>query len=199
MFYWLSESNTRTRLPLIHRKYLLDHPEDPSEPYHQSQNLVMATKSCIHRSLTSRVPSIVWDPNSPCRCKLRLGKVKSTRHGRFLVERRTKWKSSGRHRCNSRHDFADSRHVDLENGSKRGPFWLITGLWPSTSSQVPVFDPSGIGWLEGFDELRSDAALKQRCANIGLMGLVYPLHGRIGNLPADYFQSSTTKHQDDWK
>ena len=51
---------------------------------------------------------------------------------------------------------------------------------------VPVFDPSGLGWLEGFDELAVPLWLaQQRSTTIRCRGaLQYPLHGRIANLPA---------------
>jgi hypothetical protein len=54
-------------------------------------------------------------------------------------------------------------------------------------SQVPIFDPSGIGWLEGFDELVVRCGLESNGApeHDDTGRLVYPLHGRIGNLPAD--------------
>jgi hypothetical protein len=51
---------------------------------------------------------------------------------------------------------------------------------------VPVFDPSGLGWLEGFDELVSRCGLLSNGApQFDSQGaLQYPLHGRIANLPA---------------
>ncbi len=51
---------------------------------------------------------------------------------------------------------------------------------------VPVFDPSGLGWLEGFDELLSRCGLLSNGApQFDAHGaLQYPLHGRIANLPA---------------
>jgi hypothetical protein len=51
---------------------------------------------------------------------------------------------------------------------------------------VPIFDPSGLGWLEGFDELVVRCGLESNGApDFDENGrLLYPLHGRIGNLPA---------------
>ncbi len=51
---------------------------------------------------------------------------------------------------------------------------------------VPVSEPSGIGWLDGFDELLVRCGLRSFGApDFGPTGsLAYPLHGRIGNLPA---------------
>ncbi len=65
--------------------------------------------------------------------------------------------------------------------------WNSPVVGPVHPSQVPVFDPSGIGWLEGFDELVVRCGLESNGAPEmdGEGRLVYPLHGRIGNLPAD--------------
>lgn len=57
---------------------------------------------------------------------------------------------------------------------------------PVHPSLVPVMDPSGLGWLEGFDELVVRCGLESNGApekdDTGC--LRYPLHGRIANLPA---------------
>jgi hypothetical protein len=51
---------------------------------------------------------------------------------------------------------------------------------------VPVFDPSGLGWLEGFDEWICRCGLLSNGApDFDDQGrLTHPLHGRIANLPA---------------
>jgi len=51
---------------------------------------------------------------------------------------------------------------------------------------VPLFDPSGLGWLEGFNELLCRCGLETNGAPDfdGNGRLLYPLHGRIANLPA---------------
>jgi len=51
---------------------------------------------------------------------------------------------------------------------------------------VPVFDPSGLGWLEGFNELLCRCGLENNGApGFDAKGkLLYPLHGRVANLPA---------------
>lgn len=58
---------------------------------------------------------------------------------------------------------------------------------PVHPSLVPVHDPSGIGWLEGFDELLVRCGLVSNGApDFDDAGqLRYPLHGRIANLPAE--------------
>jgi hypothetical protein len=65
--------------------------------------------------------------------------------------------------------------------------WKSPVRGPVHPSFVPVFDPSGLGWLEGFDELLCRCGLESNGApdfdaNTGK--LLYPLHGRIANLPA---------------
>lgn len=51
---------------------------------------------------------------------------------------------------------------------------------------VPLTEPSGLGWLEGFDELMCRCGLTSNGApDLGPNGVyTYPLHGRIANRPA---------------
>jgi len=69
---------------------------------------------------------------------------------------------------------------DLEFG------WQSPVTGPVNPSLVPVNDASGIGWLEGFDELLVRCGLQSNGApEFAENGTVrYPLHGRIANLPA---------------
>jgi hypothetical protein len=69
---------------------------------------------------------------------------------------------------------------DLEIG------WQSPTMGPVHPSLVPVYDPSGIGWLEGFDELFVRCGLQSNGApEMDERGQVrYPLHGRIANIPA---------------
>ena len=69
---------------------------------------------------------------------------------------------------------------DLEFG------WQSPVAGPVHPSLVPVHDASGIGWLEGFDELLVRCGLQSNGApEFAENGsLRYPLHGRIANLPA---------------
>jgi hypothetical protein len=57
---------------------------------------------------------------------------------------------------------------------------------PVHPSLVPVMEPGGLGWLEGFDELLVRCGLESNGApDRDASGtLRYPLHGRIANLPA---------------
>ncbi|MFM9195512.1 MAG: aldose 1-epimerase family protein [Planctomycetia bacterium] len=53
---------------------------------------------------------------------------------------------------------------------------------------VPLAEPSGIGWLDGFDELVARCGLVSNGApDFDASGrLLHPLHGRIANLPAHH-------------
>src|SRR5882672_834885 len=70
---------------------------------------------------------------------------------------------------------------DLELG------WRSPVRGPVHPSHVPLFDPNGLGWLEGFDELLCRCGLASNGApDFDERGIVqFPLHGRIANLPAD--------------
>ncbi len=64
--------------------------------------------------------------------------------------------------------------------------WQSPVAGPVHPQWVPVFDPGGIGWLEGFDELLVRCGLESNGAPQWNQAgqLEYPLHGRIANLPA---------------
>lgn len=66
--------------------------------------------------------------------------------------------------------------------------WQSPVRGPVHPKYVPLFDPSGLGWLEGFDELLVRCGLESNGApEFDEQGkLVYPLHGRIGNRPAHF-------------
>ncbi len=57
---------------------------------------------------------------------------------------------------------------------------------PVHPALVPLADPDGLGWLEGFDELVVRCGLESNGApeRADNGTLRYPLHGRIANLPA---------------
>ncbi|NMC19254.1 MAG: aldose 1-epimerase family protein [Thermogutta sp.] len=68
--------------------------------------------------------------------------------------------------------------------------WSSPTRGPVNPALVPIFDPSGLGWLDGFDELLVRCGLQ---SNGGPEfkedgTLRYPLHGRIANLPAEHVQ-----------
>ena len=55
---------------------------------------------------------------------------------------------------------------------------------------VPVYDPAGLGWLAGFDELLCRCGLESNGApEFDERGVLkYPLHGKIANLPAHWVE-----------
>jgi len=95
--------------------------------------------------------------------------------------------------------------VSVDNGMLQ--FALLPtrgmGIWQVTSGErrwgwdspirgpvhpqfVPLADPSGLGWLEGFDEMLVRCGMVSSGAPEFTDGghVLYPLHGRIANLPA---------------
>lgn len=64
--------------------------------------------------------------------------------------------------------------------------WKSPVRGPVHPALVPLYDPSGLGWLDGFDELLCRCGLYSNGApEFAANGaLVYPLHGRIANTPA---------------
>lgn len=95
--------------------------------------------------------------------------------------------------------------VEVNHGAMR--FTVLPtrgmGLWKATSGEVelgwksptngpvnpkfvPVWEPSGLGWLDGFDELLVRCGLESNGApDFNENGSVrYPLHGKIANIPA---------------
>ena len=70
------------------------------------------------------------------------------------------------------------------NGTRLG--WESPVRGPIHPQFVPINEASGIGWLDGFDELMVRCGLESSGGAVfGPTGqLVYPLHGRIANRPA---------------
>lgn len=66
--------------------------------------------------------------------------------------------------------------------------WRSPVRGPVHPKFVPLMDPGGLGWLDGFDELLVRCGLESNGApDFDRQGrLIYPLHGRIGNRPAHY-------------
>jgi len=64
--------------------------------------------------------------------------------------------------------------------------WSSPVRGPVHPQFVPITDPSGLGWLDGFDELVARCGLVSNGApEFDPQGrLLHPLHGRIANLPA---------------
>jgi len=64
--------------------------------------------------------------------------------------------------------------------------WKSPVQGPVHPGFVRLWEPSGIGWLDGFDELLVRCGLESNGAPEfnGEGSLVYPLHGKIANIPA---------------
>lgn len=64
--------------------------------------------------------------------------------------------------------------------------WQAPVKGPVHPKFVPLFEPGGIGWLSGFDELLCRCGLESNGAPEFMPNgqLKHPLHGRIANLPA---------------
>jgi galactose mutarotase-like enzyme len=67
--------------------------------------------------------------------------------------------------------------------------WQSPVEGPIHPHYVPIAEPNGLGWLDGFDELLVRCGLQSFGApDFSANGqLKYPLHGRIGNLPATHW------------
>ncbi|MCH1496359.1 MAG: aldose 1-epimerase family protein [Rubripirellula sp.] len=149
----------------------------------------MTTKTSDLRSLHSPNQRISWNDQSPLSMEIdtREGKI-STRYGIFsggasdgveVIEVAT---------GSVRALILPTRGMGLWKVEKDGVdfTWDSPISGPIHPSLVPVFDPNGIGWLEGFDELVVRCGLESNGApEYDPAGhLLYPLHGRIANLPA---------------
>lgn len=140
--------------------------------------------------LAKRIETIRWDARSPLTKSFdRIDSVVQIRHGRFqggvsdqvqileiTVGQLRLWVLPTRGMSIWRMQF---------NGIMFG--WNSPVRGPVHPSFVPTYAPDGLGWLEGFDELVVRCGLESNGApeHDDRGQLVYPLHGRIGNLAAD--------------
>jgi len=76
--------------------------------------------------------------------------------------------------------------AELPGGERLG--WKSPVQGPVHPKFVPLTEPSGLGWLDGFDELVVRCGMESNGAPVFDEGgrLVYPLHGRIANRPAQH-------------
>ncbi|MCO8120785.1 aldose 1-epimerase family protein [Stieleria sp. TO1_6] len=147
-------------------------------------------RTTIARSLADSLQNVAWDESSPLTVSLESARGEiQTRHGRFV---------------GGRADGVEIVRIDtgavvvhvlptrgmaiwkIEHGPVRFG-WDSPVDGPVHPSLVPIHDPSGLGWLEGFDELLVRCGLESNGApeHDDHGRLAYPLHGRIGNMPAD--------------
>ena len=70
--------------------------------------------------------------------------------------------------------------------------WKAPARGPVNPSYVPLMEPAGLGWLDGFDEMLCRCGAESNGApDFDEQGrLTYPLHGRMANLPAREVQIS---------
>lgn len=68
--------------------------------------------------------------------------------------------------------------------------WRSPVHGPVHPMHVPIQDPSGLGWLEGFDELMCRCGLQSNGPPVfdGHGRVEFALHGRVANLPAEDIQ-----------
>ena len=150
----------------------------------------MTTQSVVAREIDQRIQSIQWDTQSPLSMSVetRQGMI-HTKHGRFIGGAADQVEVIEVDSGAVRVMILPTRGMSIwqmeANGIRFG--WNSPVNGPVHPSQVPVFDPNGIGWLEGFDELVVRCGLRSNGApeHDEQGRLVYPLHGRIGNLAAD--------------
>lgn len=151
------------------------------------------TRTRAARTASEPLQGVVWDEHSPLSVSFESGRASiETLHGRFVGGRADGVEIV---RINT---GAAVIHVlptrgmaiwNIESESIRYGWDSPVG-GPVHPSLVPVFDPNGLGWLEGFDELVTRCGLESNGApeHDDQGRLVYPLHGRIGNVPADGLQ-----------
>lgn len=142
------------------------------------------------RTLGKRRESIQWNADSSLTMEVetRSGTLR-TRHGRFVGGAADQVEVIEVDTGAVRVMVLPTRGMSIwhleSDGIRFGWNSPISG--PVNPTRVPVFDPSGLGWLDGFDELLVRCGLESNGApEFDAQGkLVYPLHGQIGNLAAD--------------
>lgn len=150
----------------------------------------MATKSASHRSFLRSHERIQWDESSPLTMvvETREGKIE-TRHGRFVGGASDQVEVLEVDTGAVRLMILPTRGMSIWKLEADGtPFsWKSPIAGPVHPAQVPIFEPTGLGWLEGFDELVVRCGLESNGApeSDASGQLRYPLHGRIANLAAD--------------
>lgn len=147
-------------------------------------------ESASDRTLGKRVESIQWNDDSPLSrtIETREGDLR-TRHGRFVGGAADQVEVVEIDTGAVRVMVLPTRGMSIwymESGGVRFG-WNSPVNGPVHPSQVPVYEPSGLGWLSGFDELVVRCGLESNGApeHDAAGTLTYPLHGCIGNLAAD--------------
>lgn len=152
----------------------------------------MTTESSTARRLEDLERSIQWNDDSPLSKTLRTGRGDDsrirTRHGWFVGGLADRVEVVEINTEELRVMVLPSRGMSIwylqAGGIRYG--WDSPVPGPVHPDRVPVLEPSGLGWLEGFHELVARCGLESNGApeHDEQGRLRYPLHGRIGNLPA---------------
>ncbi|MEM1225387.1 MAG: aldose 1-epimerase family protein [Planctomycetota bacterium] len=150
----------------------------------------MATESIVLRQIEDRDQRIRWDETSPLHLTIatRAGEL-NVRHGVF-----TGGVSEGVEIVRLSNslmavDVLPTRGMSvwrITRGDARFG-WTSPVVGPVHPMHVPVSEPSGLGWLSGFDELVVRCGLESNGAPVhdDAGTLRHPLHGHVGNTPAD--------------
>lgn len=147
------------------------------------------TETADNCKFTKRMNTIVWDDNSSLSQRFESADgVVQTRHGRTADQVEVVEINSSKLRLWVLPTRGMSIWCMESNGVMFGWESPIDG--PVHPAFVPIHDPDGFGWLEGFDELFVRCGIESNGApeHDGRGGLVYPLHGRIANLAASGLQ-----------
>lgn len=150
-------------------------------------------KTKTARSLDNPLQSVAWDDQSPLTVAFDspAGRIE-TRFGRFVGGRADRVEILRIDTGVVVVNVLPTRGMGIWSiESDSGRFgWHSPVDGPVHPSLVPIHDPSGLGWLEGFDELLVRCGLESNGApeHDDSGRLAYPLHGRIANLPADGLQ-----------
>jgi len=150
----------------------------------------MPTESIVLRTTEDREERIQWNESSPLHLTL------STRSGELSV-RHGVFRGGVSEGVEIVRLANETMHVDvlptrgmsiwrMQSHSVRYQ-WQSPVVGPVHPNRVDVSEPSGLGWLSGFDELVVRCGLESNGApeHDEQGKLIHPLHGTIANTPAD--------------
>ncbi|KAA5540951.1 aldose 1-epimerase family protein [Roseiconus nitratireducens] len=151
------------------------------------------TKTIVARTARDPLGRVQWDDDSPLSAEFETeGGAIRTRFGRFVGGRSDATEIVRIDTGAAVIHVLPTRGMAIWNIERDGTrfAWRSPVDGPVHPSFVPLGDADGLGWLSGFDELLVRCGLESNGApeHDPAGNLVYPLHGRIGNLPADGLQ-----------
>ncbi|MEM6472335.1 MAG: aldose 1-epimerase family protein [Planctomycetota bacterium] len=139
-----------------------------------------------------------WDEDSPISMQFEKGEeTVRSRHGRFVGGRADGVEIVRLETSSIAVEVLPTRGMGIhriESGGVRFG-WRSPVKGPVHPSLVPISEPSGLGWLSGFDELLVRCGLESNGApeHDDNGQLKFPLHGRIANTPADALEIETNE------